>query len=40
MALVPLPGDPFQPHRGAFIPVFKIGVHAGLLPENQRDRGS
>ena len=40
MALVPLPGDPFQPYRGAFVPVFQIGVHAGLLPENQRDRRS
>jgi hypothetical protein len=40
MALVPLPGDPFQPHRGSFVPVFEIGVHAGLLPENQRHRRS
>ena len=37
MALVPLPGDPFQPHRGAFVPVFQIGVNRGLLPENRRD---
>jgi hypothetical protein len=37
MALVPLPGDPFQPHRGAFVPVFLIGVNRGLLPENIRE---
>jgi hypothetical protein len=37
MALVPLPGDPFQPHRGAFVPAFQIGVNRGLLPENRRD---
>jgi hypothetical protein len=36
LALVPLPGDPFQPHRGAFVPVFEIGVNRGLLPENLR----
>ena len=37
MALVPPPGDPFQPHRGAFVAVFQIGVNRGLLPENLRD---
>jgi hypothetical protein len=37
MALVPLPGDPFRPHRGAFVPAFQIGVNRGLLPENRRD---
>ena len=35
--LVSLSGEPFRPHRGAFIPVFQIGVHPGLLPENRRD---
>jgi hypothetical protein len=38
MGLVSLPGDPFRKHRGAYIPVFRIGVHHSLLPENQRDR--
>ena len=37
MALVPLPGDPFKKHRGAFVPVFQIGVCQGLLPESQRE---
>jgi hypothetical protein len=37
-ALVPLPGDPFQPHRGAFVPVFQIGICLGLLPESQREQ--
>jgi hypothetical protein len=26
-ALVPLPGSPFRKHRGAYLPVFQIGVH-------------
>jgi hypothetical protein len=38
MALVPLPGDPFQPHCGAFVPVFQIGICQGLLPESQREQ--
>jgi hypothetical protein len=37
-ALVPLPGNPFRKHRGAYIPVFQIGIHRSLLPEIQRDR--
>jgi hypothetical protein len=37
MALVPLPGDPFQPHRGAFVPALQIGVNRGVSPENRRD---
>jgi hypothetical protein len=36
--LVPLPGNPFRKHRGAYIPVFQIGLHRTLLPENQRER--
>jgi hypothetical protein len=35
--LVSLPGDPFRKHRGAFVPVFQVGVNRSLLPENQRD---
>ncbi len=38
MAPVPLPGDLFQPQQGAFVPAFQIGVHAGLLPEIQREQ--
>jgi hypothetical protein len=35
--LVSLPGEPLRKHRGAFVPVFQIGVNRGLLPENLRD---
>jgi hypothetical protein len=36
--LVSLPGDPFRKHRGAYIPVFQIGIHRSLLPETGCDR--
>jgi hypothetical protein len=38
--LVSLPGEPFRKHRGAFVPVFQVGLNRGLLPENQRERRS
>jgi hypothetical protein len=34
--LVSLPGEPFRKHRGAFVPVFQIGVNRGMLSENRR----
>jgi len=30
-ALVPLPGDPFKKHRGAFIPLFNVTLHPDLM---------
>jgi hypothetical protein len=35
--LVSLPGEPFQKHRGAFVPVFQIGLNRGLVGVNRRD---
>jgi hypothetical protein len=28
---VPLPGKPFKRSRGAFVPLFEVAVHPGLL---------
>lgn len=33
--LVPLPGDPFRKHRGAYVPVFQVGLHRGTMPDDE-----
>lgn len=30
-SLVPLPGDPFKKHRGAFVPLFQVTLHPDLM---------
>jgi hypothetical protein len=29
--LVPLPGKPFKRSRGAFVPLFEVGIHPRLM---------